>query len=305
MTSQPAKLAFIDEEMRSRRDSGRLRSLRNVRPAPGGLLNVGGRELINFCSNDYLGLSRHPLLQERSLAFMRVYGAGSTASRLVCGNLEAFEIVEKRLARLKGTEDALIFPSGYQANVSLLPALTDRESLILSDRLNHNSIINGCRLSRCKVVLFNHNDLGHLERLIEEHRPKGYSRILIVTESVFSMDGDRSDIPALSKLASRFEALLVLDEAHATGGDGPKRHGTGPRRPGRSFHGYFQQGGRLFRGVRGLFPPDERIPGQLLRRPDLYHRGAARGAGGHGCGPGIDPRHDRRAGTAGGNGVKP
>ena len=118
---------------------------------------------------------------------------------------------------MKGAESSLLFPSGYQANVSLLPAITDRHSLILSDRLNHNSIINGGRLARCQLRIFEHNDLEHLDHLLKAHHRRDYSRVIIVTESVFSMDGDRSDITALSALADRYQALLVVDEAHATG----------------------------------------------------------------------------------------
>ena len=126
---------------------------------------------------------------------------------------------------LKGTEAALIFNSGFQANVSLLPALTDKNSLILSDALNHNSIVHGALLSRCAVQRFDHNDLDHLVRLLEENRNGNYSRILIVTESVFSVDGDRSDIDGLAGIAEDFDTLLMVDEAHATGVLGP--HGMG------------------------------------------------------------------------------
>jgi len=181
--------------------------------------------LMNFCSNDYLGLSKHPLLRERAGEFLERFGAGSTASRLICGNFVCFEEVEKKLAMLKGTEAALLFNSGYQANGSLLPALTDRNSLILSDELNHNSIVNGALLSRCRVFRFDHNDLGHLVRLLEEGSRENPSRIVIVTESVFSVDGDRSDVEALVNIAGDFDALLVVDEAHATGVLGT--HGMG------------------------------------------------------------------------------
>jgi len=173
--------------------------------------------MINFCSNDYLGLSKHPLLRQRAAAFAERYGTGSTASRLICGTYDCFETVENRLARLKGTEGVLVLNSGFQANVSLIPALADAETLILSDRLNHNSIIQGARLSRSPRVLYNHNDLDDLRRLLAEHRKGAHSRILIVTESVFSMDGDRCDIDGLIDLAQQHQAVLMVDEAHATG----------------------------------------------------------------------------------------
>jgi len=178
---------------------------------------MDGREMVNFCSNDYLGLSKHPLLKQRAAAYMDRYGTGSTASRLICGTYDCFEAAEGKLAGLKGTESALILNSGYQANISVIPALVDEHSLILSDRLNHSSIIQGIRLARSHKMLYDHNNLGHLEQLLSSSRDRGHSRILIVSESIFSMDGDQSDIDGLMDLARTYRALLVVDEAHATG----------------------------------------------------------------------------------------
>lgn len=209
--------AFIEEELSSRAEARNLRSLKSIRPLSAGKVEAEGRTLVNFCSNDYLGLSRHPLLKQRAIEFMERYGSGSTASRLICGTLDCFARVENRLAELKETEAALILNSGFQANISIIPALADRHSLILSDQLNHRSLIEGALLSRCRVLQFQHNDLDHLRDLLKQNRDKGHSRILIVTESVFSMDGDRSDIDALVALASEFDAFLIIDEAHATG----------------------------------------------------------------------------------------
>ncbi len=186
---------------------------------------------MNFCSNDYLGLSKHPLLIKRAVEFTERYGAGATASRLICGTYDCFQAVEEKLAALKETEAALILNSGFQANVSILPALADRQTLILSDQLNHSSIIQGVLLSRCHVLRFRHNDLAHLEELLKKNIDKGpcfnstRARRLIVTESVFSMDGDQSDIGRLVGLARAFDALLVVDEAHATGVLGPRGMG--------------------------------------------------------------------------------
>ena len=221
-----SKYNFIDTALEDRRSRNLLRMLKSVMPFSGVEIEVNGRRMLNFCSNDYLGLARHPLLEERAVEYLKEYGAGSTASRLVCGNYDCFERVEERIAALTETEDALIFNSGFQANVSLLPALTDRNSLILSDRLNHNSLIQGALLARCHVKTFKHNDLNHLENLLKENRGKGISRIMIVTESVFSMDGDRSDIDALVRLSQKYDALLLVDEAHGTGVLGKK--GMGP-----------------------------------------------------------------------------
>lgn len=189
-------------------------------------IEVNGRRMLNFCSNDYLGLSKHPLLHQRAVEFMDLYGSGSTASRLVCGTYECMDQLEKKIAAFKGSETALILNSGYQTNVTLLPALADRETLILSDELNHNSIIQGSLLARCHVQRFRHNNPDHLRELLGNAADnKTTSRILIITESVFSMDGDQSDIDTLINLADEFQALLIVDEAHATGVLGPNGKG--------------------------------------------------------------------------------
>jgi 8-amino-7-oxononanoate synthase len=219
------KYRFIAEELSRRERQSLLRELKAVTPVDGMDLRVRGQNAINFSSNDYLGLSKHPLLMERAIEFTRRYGTGATASRLICGNYDFFQAVEEKLAALKGTEAALILNSGFQANVSILPALADRETLILSDELNHNSIVQGALLSRCRILRFRHNDLAHLENRLKDNINKGFSRRLIVTESVFSVDGDQSHIESLVELARAFDAFLVVDEAHATGVLGTKGMG--------------------------------------------------------------------------------
>ncbi len=211
------KYAFIDVEMERREELFQRRSIQSVNPTVGMGIEVCGSNMINFCSNDYMGLSKHPKLQERAVEYMTRYGSGSTASRLVCGTYDCCRQVEKKIARLKQTESSLIFNSGYQANVSVLPALCDRNSLILSDSLNHSSLIRGILSARCRKIRFQHNDMSDLRRLLQENVDLGYSRIIIVTESVFGMDGDRSDIDVLVNLAEDFSAILIVDEAHATG----------------------------------------------------------------------------------------
>ncbi|MFZ1984584.1 MAG: 8-amino-7-oxononanoate synthase [Desulfatitalea sp.] len=219
------KWDFLEKELHARQERRQRRFLETVDPGEGATLQVGDRTMINFCSNDYLGLARHPLLKQRACEYLEHYGAGSGSSRLICGNQPFFASVEEKVAALKGTEASLVFNSGFQANVTLLPALADRDALILSDRLNHNSLIQGARLARCRVEIFEHNDTDHLRALLEHHRPQGFSRILIVTESVFSMDGDLCPLEELVALAQAFEAILVVDEAHATGVLGPQGMG--------------------------------------------------------------------------------
>jgi len=211
------KYAFIEDKIEDRKTNHLLRELQTVTPLSGVEVKLNGQKVLNFCSNDYLGLSKHPFLQQRAVEFMKKCGAGSTASRLVCGNIDGFEKIENTVARLTEKESALLLNSGFQTNVSLIPALADRETLILSDELNHNSMIQGALLSRCRVEQFRHNDMGHLEELLKKNKLNGFSRILILTESVFSMDGDTCDIDTLSELSALFEAILFVDEAHATG----------------------------------------------------------------------------------------
>ncbi len=211
------KFGFIDGELDRRIERRQLRRLRSMVPLNGVEININGRAMLNFCSNDYLGLSTHPLLQKRSIEFIHKYGAGATASRLICGNYEIFDHVEEKLAALKQVEAALVLASGFQANISVIPALADQDSLILSDSLNHNSLIQGCRLARCKVIVYRHNNVSHLQQLLEENAGRGFSRVFIVTESVFSMDGDKADMGTLVGLAEEFNAFLIVDEAHATG----------------------------------------------------------------------------------------
>jgi 8-amino-7-oxononanoate synthase len=218
--------------------AGRRRSLRPVERLADGRLDIGGQPMVDFSSNDYLGLSRHPELVRRAREFTERWGAGSGASRLVCGNLSPFVQVEEKLARGKGAEAALVFVSGYQANSSVLPALLDpkvlgAEPLVFADKLNHASLIQGCLAAGARQIRFRHNDLEHLAELLDKYLDDPRPRF-ILTETVFSMDGDRADVAALAALAERHDAFLYLDEAHATGmlgegGFGLAKGMAGPR----------------------------------------------------------------------------
>jgi 8-amino-7-oxononanoate synthase len=200
---------------------GRRRRLRDVDRLEDGRVDCGAGAVLDFSSNDYLGLSHHPVLIERACEYARRWGAGAGASRLVSGNLPPFGEIEAKIARGKGSEAALVFVSGVQANVTLLPALLDAkvlggEPLVYADRLNHASLIQGCAAAGVRQIRFRHNDLGHLEELLARDEALERPRI-IITESVFSMDGDCADVAALAALAERYGAFLYLDEAHATG----------------------------------------------------------------------------------------
>lgn len=201
--------------------------------APGRSL-CDGRKILNFCSNDYLGLSLHPALIARVCAHVQRHGAGATASRLVCGTSPACAGIESRLARAKGTEAALLFSSGWQANAAVLPALLQvlgKDTQVYVDRLVHASLHQGSRAAGIHQIRFRHNDLDHLEDLLCSGAGRPGHRI-IVTESVFSMDGDRCDVAALADLAQRHGAFLYLDEAHATGVLGPDGMGLSGLAPG-------------------------------------------------------------------------
>jgi len=194
---------------------GLLRRLRPLASASDPEIEIHGRRVLLFSSNNYLGIATHPELRAAAHVAIDHWGCGTGASRLIAGHTDLHAEVERRLATFKGTEAALLFPSGYQANLGVIGALVRAGDHIYSDALNHASIIDGCRLARATVHVFPHRDVAALERALEA-TPAG-GRRLVVTDSVFSMDGDRAPLRALAALAERHEALLMVDEAHATG----------------------------------------------------------------------------------------
>jgi len=217
------KIAFISDALAQRKEMHRFRSLRVVEPILGSSkVNVDGIELINFCSNDYLGLTTHPEVIKRSSDYVKKYGAGSGASRMVSGSLSIHRECENKIARIFGVESALILNSGFQANCSILPALADRNSLILADKKCHNSLIQGALLSRATFKRYDHNDYDHLELLLKEAIPKTYNRIWVVSETVFSMDGDLCDVSGMSALSEKYNTHFYSDDAHALGVLGEK-----------------------------------------------------------------------------------
>jgi 8-amino-7-oxononanoate synthase len=180
--------------------------------------------MLLMCSNDYLGLSQHPALREAASSAVEKYGFGSGASRLVSGTSKLHQELEEALSRFKQTEAALLFNSGYAANTGVIPALTQEGDAVFSDSLNHASIIDGCRLSRASLRVYGHKDMNDLEMLLKNY---GNSRRkLIVTDGVFSMDGDIAPLPDLVALAEKYDALLMVDDAHATGVLGKGGRGT-------------------------------------------------------------------------------
>jgi 8-amino-7-oxononanoate synthase len=217
-----------EESWKKTLDELAVRGLRReLRPQAGPALPTverGGRELINLASNNYLGLAADERVVEAAVEGLRRWGVGAGASRLVTGDFAVHEELEAELAALKGAEAALVFTSGYAANVGLLGALAGPRDQIFSDALNHASLIDGCRMSHAKVQRYQHSDLDQLEALLRAAPARGER--LIVTDAVFSMDGDLAPLPALCDLAERYGATLVVDDAHGTGVLGAGGRGT-------------------------------------------------------------------------------
>jgi len=207
--------SFIDSELQKIKDAGLYRRLRRVDGDQDATLKLDGREVINLSSNNYLGIANHTALAAAAKAAIDRYGCGSGASRLISGNMALHEELEAKLAEFKGTAAALVFNSGFQANTGILSTLAGDGDVIFSDALNHASIIDGCRLSRAKTQVYRHCDLDHLKLQLKD--APSSARKLIVTETIFSMDGDEAPLDGIVELAERFDAMVMVDEAHATG----------------------------------------------------------------------------------------
>ncbi len=228
-------MSAFDQELKARldriREQGLQRELRRVDSPQGSRIRIGGQALINFSSNDYLGLANHPALQEAAIKATQDFGAGAGASRLICGSLAPFHELEETLAAFKGTEAALTFSTGYATALGTITALLGKDDIIIVDKLVHASIVDAAKLSGAKLRVFAHNDLNDLEdklRWASENKSaisNRQSAILIVTESVFSMDGDTAPLKEIVALKEKYGAWLMVDEAHATGLYGPSRRG--------------------------------------------------------------------------------
>ncbi len=206
---------FFRQAINNLSSQGQRRFLQPVVQLPGGRIASGDRLLLNLSSNDYLGLSQRPELKEAVIAATSRYGVGAGASRLICGNHELYEQLEERIARFKKTAAAVVFASGYMANVGVISAVVAKGDCIFSDELNHASIIDGIRMSRGQLFVYRHNDMDHLEELLAAAPKEG--KAIIVTDSVFSMDGDLAPLQKLVLLRKKYGCLLIVDEAHATG----------------------------------------------------------------------------------------
>ena len=215
--SEESRTQWISDELSSLKKSGLFTNIRTLSSPQGAWLVVDGKEVLNLCSNNYLGLANHPRLVESAKAAIDEFGVGPGAVRPIAGTMALHLELERRLAAFKGVEAAITFQSGFNANLAAIPALVSKEDVIYSDELNHASIIDGCRLSSAKVIRYAHCDADDLRMQIEKCKDDGYRRSLIITDGVFSMDGDVAPLDKLYETARDFDALLMVDDAHGEG----------------------------------------------------------------------------------------
>ncbi len=230
----PALDSELQRELESIREAGLLRELRRVDSVQGPRIEMGGRTLLNFSSNDYLGFANHPALKEAAIKAVEKFGAGAGASRLICGSLAPHHELEERLAQFKNTDAAVTFSTGYAAALGTIGSLVGKDDVVILDKLVHASIVDAVRLSGARLRVFAHNDCEDLESKLKwaatiqspKSKVQGRTpRVLIVTESVFSMDGDLAPLRDIVELKDRYGAWLMVDEAHATGLFGSNRRG--------------------------------------------------------------------------------
>ena len=275
---------WADETSAAIRAAGQWRQPRDLDAAgPEGKLEPDGRPVVSFASNDYLGLSQHPRVIAAARAALDRWGTGSGSARLIVGSRPIHTELESALAEWKRAEHAVLFPTGFAANLGVLSTFGGRDVLICSDELNHASIIDGCRMSRSEVAVYRHADAAHVDAMLRACAGSG-RRAIVVTDTVFSMDGDCAPVGELAQLCARRGALLVLDEAHAVLGPDPDLDGPrwGRRAPRRHAVEDARLTRRLRRGAGGAHAAD-RQPRPLLHLHDgtdaRRHRGRARGAG--------------------------
>jgi len=211
-----SKTDWITQEIEGLKQAGLYNRIRTISSPQGAWLIVDGKKVLNFCSNNYLGLANHPKLTAAANEAIAKYGIGPAAVRSIAGTMDLHVALEERLAKFKGVEAAITFQSGFTANLATIPALVGKEDVIFSDRLNHASIIDGSRLSGAKIIAYEHNDPASLEDQIKANLNQ-FRRAVIVTDGVFSMDGDIAPLPAIYEVAKKYDILLMVDDAHGEG----------------------------------------------------------------------------------------
>ncbi|MEW5872209.1 MAG: glycine C-acetyltransferase [Chloroflexota bacterium] len=210
------KLTWIEDELKNLKDAGLYNRIRTLGSPQGAWLIVDGKRALNFCSNNYLGLANHPRLIKAAREAAEKYGIGPAAVRTIAGTMDLHVQLEERLAAFKGVSSAITFQSGFTANLAAIPALVGKEDAIFSDELNHASIIDGCRLSGAKTIRYNHCDPEDLRRVLQEQRSQ-YPRAMVITDGVFSMDGDVAPLDKIYEVAQQYDAVLMVDDAHGEG----------------------------------------------------------------------------------------
>lgn len=215
--TESIKTQWIDEELANLRQSGLFTNIRTLSSPQGAWLMVDNQRVLNFCSNNYLGLANHPRLVEAAQEAIRRYGIGPAAVRTIAGTMDIHLELERRLALFKGVEAAITFQSGFNANLAAIPALVGKDDVIYSDELNHASIIDGCRLSRAKILRYAHRNPDDLRKQVEASKDAGFGRALIITDGVFSMDGDVAPLDKLYEIAHEYDYMLMVDDAHGEG----------------------------------------------------------------------------------------
>lgn len=208
-------MKFVSEILQELKDNNLLRDCTAIESAQEPIVRIQGKEYLSFCSNNYLGLANHPLLKQAAIEAIHQYGCGTGASRLVSGTMTLHAELEKKIAEFKGTEAALLFPTGYTANLGALCTLVSKGDIVIGDKLNHASIIDGCRYSGATFRVYPHKDINKLESLL--HKSSSYRGRLVVTDSVFSMDGDTAPLAEIVRMVKKYDAILMVDDAHATG----------------------------------------------------------------------------------------
>jgi glycine C-acetyltransferase len=211
-----SKLDWVQEELQNLKEAGLYNRIRTLSSPQGAWLEVDGKRALNFCSNNYLGLANHPRIVQAAKESVDKYGVGPAAVRTIAGTMDLHIELEQRLAAFKGVQAAITFQSGFTANLGAIPALVGKEDAIVSDELNHASIIDGSRLSGARILRYAHCDTSDLERVLSENRAS-YPRILVITDGVFSMDGDLAPLDEIYQVTQKYNAILMVDDAHGEG----------------------------------------------------------------------------------------
>src|SRR5512143_2094781 len=259
-------LAFLTDELNTLKQKGTYFRLRVLDDEQAAVCTFDGKKVINLASNNYLGLTTHPKLREAALEATKKYGVGSGAVRTIAGTMSLHMELEEKIARFKNVEACVVFQSGFTANAGTVSAILGKEDFIISDELNHASIIDGCRLSRAKILVFRHKDLAHAEEQLASVKDQPGKKLLI-TDGVFSMDGDIGPLPGLCDLAEKYGAIMMVDDAHASGVLGKNGRGT---------IDYFKMHGRVDIQVGTLSKAIGALGGYVCGTRDLidflYHR---------------------------------